>query len=99
MSGFFAYLLGATLGGFLFTGLFAWIASKFGLGEHDEAAVRAIKRGFVGWIGCAILAGWGAANGFGFVWTAGLWYIPGAILATLMMKKRYKETEISETFN
>jgi hypothetical protein len=82
-----AYLLGAFVGGFLLStlvGLLIGLAFK-----RKEPSERAIIAAMGGWIGCAILAGFGMADGGPFRFDAGLSYIPGAIAAFFYLRWHY----------
>lgn len=44
----------------------------------------------------AVLAGFGMADGGGFVWTAGAYYLPGAIAVFLWFRKRYADKWVED---
>lgn len=84
-----AYLLGATVGGFFITML---IGSLFGLAfKRKEPGERAVLASVSGWVACAIIAGFGMADGGPFRYDAGLFYIPGAAIAYFFLRRHYSK--------
>lgn len=82
-----ASLLGAFVGGFFIStlvGLLIGLAFK-----RKEPSERAIVAAMGGWIVCAILAGFGMADGGPFRFDAGLFYLPGAIAAFFYLRWHY----------
>ena len=60
----------------------------FFLKKHDPEE-RAMYAAIGAWFAAYFLAAWGFANGGPMNWTAGLLYIPAAILAFLLLKRHY----------
>lgn len=82
-----AYLLGTFIGGFLLTTLFGLL---IGLAfKAKEPAERAAPAAIGGWIACAVLAGFGMADGGPFRLDAGLYYLPGAVAAFFYLRWHY----------
>ncbi len=59
--------------------ILTFVVSKW-LFRELEPESKALMDVAVAWLIAAILSGFGRADGGNFVWTAGLAYIPGAIL-------------------
>lgn len=76
------------LGGAIAVWLLSLIVEKF-LFKNDEPTTRAFKTVAVVLIIASVIAGFGAANGGPFVWTAGFTYVPGAIGIFLWYRSRY----------
>ena len=84
-----AYLLGATVGGFLVTTLFGLLFGR--AFKSKEPFERAIIAALLGWVVCAVIAGFGKADGGPFRFDAGLAYIPGALGAFFLLQRRYEK--------
>lgn len=81
--------LAEMLGGCLAMAILASICGFFfKLKQPDDRALYATAIAF---ILAYILAGFGNADGGPFVWSAGIIYIPGAILAYFLLKRRYEK--------
>jgi len=94
----FGELVGAILGGALFTYLFGLAAGlAFKNADPDE---RAVGAAIGGWLVVAIVAGLGYRNPL-----AGLFYVPGAFIGFLWLRGRYRKLwqpdtdELTNTFS
>ncbi len=89
-----AFAVGAMLvawfGGFLAIAILSAILERFAYRKLEplQRAQATVGSAFVL---AAVLAGFGMANGGGFVWQAGLNYVPGAIITFLWYYNRYKK--------
>lgn len=93
--GALAQLIGATVGGFLMISIISFLVEKFAFRKLPPDTRAALTVG-VGWLITAAIAGWGMADGGPFVWTAGLWYLPGAILVWLMFRNRLRKAWLAD---
>ena len=83
-----AFLIGASIGGFLFSALFAAIIEKFFFRDLPPEQRAAFTVGSA-YALVYVMAGFGFANGRGFAYLAGLYYMPGALAVLFWCSKRY----------
>jgi NhaP-type Na+/H+ or K+/H+ antiporter len=80
-------IVGAVIGGILWGYLIGMlIGASLKRLEPDERAAVSVT---AAWLVMALIAGFGYANGGSFRLGAGLQYIPGAIIAFLLLRRRY----------
>ena len=83
-----AALIGQNFGGVIAILLLSFLVDAF-LFKNDHPSARAMKTAAFALVVAAVIAGFGQANGGPFVWTAGVFYIPGALLVFFWFKSRY----------
>lgn len=86
-----AYLVGTLVGGLIGVALLAAIIERFAFKTQPPKRRAEYTVGFA-LILAAIFAGFGAANGGSFVWTAGWTYLPGAAIVFIWYRKRYEQS-------
>jgi hypothetical protein len=86
-----AFCVGAFIGGWLLTMLIGALLERF-LFRDLAPQQRASFTIGTAWVICAILAGFGFADGNGFAVFAGLNYIPGALLSAFLFYRRYSRS-------
>lgn len=84
-----AYLLGTLLGSFVGVAILSFIIEQFAF-KHAAPLKRAQLTVGAAFAFAGIVAGFGAANGGPYVWTAWINYVPGAIVTLLWFNKRYE---------
>lgn len=89
------FLFGAFIGGVLISFVFAGIIERFAF-RDQEPDKRATSTVGLAWILEAIIAGFGFADGNGFAWLAGLYYLPGAAVVWFWYRKRFREMWTSD---
>jgi hypothetical protein len=82
------FLIGALVGGFMLSALFAAIIEKFLFRDLPPEQRAAFTVGSA-YALIYILAGFGFGNGRGFAVLAGLYYIPGALAVLFWYSRRY----------
>lgn len=83
-------LLAAALPLYLF-GLLAGLLAKDK--EPDE---RAIFAAMGGWVIVFFVSAWGYGNGGAMQWSAGLLYIPAAVIAFFMLRHHYRKAWVED---
>lgn len=87
-------LVGATIGGALFGFLFGLLWGK--LFKSLQPDGRALLAAVFGWLSVGLLASWGYSDGGSLQFSAALMYVPGALIAYFFLRRRYRESWVSD---
>lgn len=91
--------MGTIIGGILLGYLFGALVGRLFF-RNVEPDTKALKSALCGFFGVYLLAGFGYANGAGFNPIAGLFYIPGVIVAWWWMRRDWRKSWIpDDTFD